>query len=129
MRIEEILSEKEIKKIQGVVDYNYRLQSDNTDGIGFTFNEVYILNPFVDEKALITVDPIEYYGESFITFLLENFKNVIDVSKIISIDYLQCEWCFDTYTKDEMEETNLGLVCETCIRAIRNRGEKTDDTI
>lgn len=35
-----------------------------------------------------------------------------------------CSWCGEIYDKTDLqEELNLGLLCDTCIRAIESRGE------
>lgn len=39
-------------------------------------------------------------------------------------DPVECWWCEDTFERDDLKETNLGLMCERCIEAIRSRGEK-----
>lgn len=37
--------------------------------------------------------------------------------------YVECSWCGNEYEEYELKETNLGLLCDSCIRAIASRGE------
>ena len=37
--------------------------------------------------------------------------------------YVKCSWCENEYEEYELKETNLGLLCDGCIRAIKSRGE------
>ena len=40
-------------------------------------------------------------------------------------DICECEWCHDNYEYRELKHTlDGGLICPTCISAIRSRGEK-----
>ena len=36
----------------------------------------------------------------------------------------ECWWCEETFEKEDMCNTNLGLMCSRCVDAIRSRGEK-----
>lgn len=35
-----------------------------------------------------------------------------------------CVWCSETFDRSEVHMTDIGLLCDTCITAIRSRGEK-----
>lgn len=37
--------------------------------------------------------------------------------------YVECSWCGNDYEEEELKETNLGFLCDDCIRAIASRGE------
>lgn len=44
--------------------------------------------------------------------------------KLLTDDEAICTWCGEIYDKSELEnEQNLGLLCDSCIRAIKSRGE------
>jgi formylmethanofuran dehydrogenase subunit E len=34
-----------------------------------------------------------------------------------------CEWCREPYEESELRTTDLGILCDRCINAIRSRGE------
>lgn len=36
----------------------------------------------------------------------------------------KCFWCENEFEDGELIETNLGLLCEDCIRALKSRGEE-----
>jgi len=40
-------------------------------------------------------------------------------------DLIECSWCGEDYTEapEELVSTDLGMLCDKCIRAIRSRGE------
>lgn len=43
---------------------------------------------------------------------------------LLTDDEAICSWCGEIYDKSELkEEENLGLLCDSCIRAIKSRGE------
>lgn len=42
-------------------------------------------------------------------------------------DMIKCEWCEEDYEEFDLVETNLGMLCEHCIRAIRSRGEEVTE--
>jgi len=35
-----------------------------------------------------------------------------------------CSWCNEEYEESELKQTSHGLLCHTCILAIKSRGEK-----
>lgn len=38
-----------------------------------------------------------------------------------------CSWCGETFDKADLhEELDLGLLCDSCVRAIKSRGEDLD---
>jgi hypothetical protein len=42
---------------------------------------------------------------------------------LLTDDEAVCAWCGEIIDKSDLSETKLGLVCDTCIRAIESRGE------
>lgn len=38
-------------------------------------------------------------------------------------DIRKCEWCNGEYYEGDLRRTDMGMLCETCIEAIRSRGE------
>lgn len=38
--------------------------------------------------------------------------------------YIECSCCGEDYEESELKETNLGFLCDKCIRAIVSRGEE-----
>ena len=34
-----------------------------------------------------------------------------------------CEWCNEEYEVSDLTKTDIGYLCDTCIRAITSRGE------
>lgn len=40
---------------------------------------------------------------------------------------IECEWCGERFAVDELHNTDLGMLCDHCIRAIRSRGEEVID--
>lgn len=34
-----------------------------------------------------------------------------------------CEWCHEEFEDSDLVETNLGFLCDSCLRAIASRGE------
>ena len=38
-------------------------------------------------------------------------------------DQGKCQWCGGEYDESDLIQTDLGMLCETCITAIRSRGE------
>ena len=38
-------------------------------------------------------------------------------------DVRSCDWCGGDYDKSDLRSTDLGMLCDTCIDAIRSRGE------
>jgi hypothetical protein len=44
---------------------------------------------------------------------------------LLTDDEAICSWCGEIYDKTDLqEELNLGLLCDSCIRAIESRGEE-----
>ena len=39
-------------------------------------------------------------------------------------EVVQCEWCCEPFYESELRTTDLGLLCDRCISAIRSRGEE-----
>lgn len=35
-----------------------------------------------------------------------------------------CDWCNNEFEECDLTETNFGLLCDCCIRAIQSRGEE-----
>ena len=42
---------------------------------------------------------------------------------MITEDLITCAWCKDNYDKSDLVKTDLGYLCDNCIRAIESRGE------
>lgn len=38
-------------------------------------------------------------------------------------DLITCAWCGDEYDKSDLVKTDLGYLCDNCVRAIESRGE------
>ena len=36
---------------------------------------------------------------------------------------VKCDWCGEAFEGSELQQTSIGMLCDTCIRAIRSRGE------
>lgn len=36
----------------------------------------------------------------------------------------ECSWCRETFDKSELHNTDIGVLCDQCLEAIRSRGEK-----
>ena len=35
----------------------------------------------------------------------------------------ECTWCKEEYEVSDLTQTDIGLLCDKCIRAIKSRGE------
>lgn len=35
-----------------------------------------------------------------------------------------CDWCEEDYPVDELQKTDVGMLCDRCIRAVKSRGEE-----
>lgn len=42
----------------------------------------------------------------------------------IGISFTTCEWCREEFDASELYSTDLGILCNTCIKAVRSRGEE-----
>lgn len=63
------LSTKYIARIKALAEkqYNDFINGEPIDNmVGFVFCDTLIINPFISENGMEDVDPIEYYGESFL---------------------------------------------------------------
>ena len=40
------------------------------------------------------------------------------------VDIVQCDWCKNEMDESEVRRTDLGMLCDQCITAIRSRGEE-----
>ncbi len=36
---------------------------------------------------------------------------------------VKCDWCGEEFEGPELQQTSIGMLCDTCIREIRSRGE------
>ena len=58
---------------------------------------------------------------------LHNYKAPMPVVSESTTDddekVYNCDWCYGEYDVSELVKTDLGMLCETCITAIRSRGE------
>jgi len=36
---------------------------------------------------------------------------------------VKCNWCGEEFEGPELQQTSIGMLCDTCIRAIKSRGE------
>lgn len=66
--------------------------------------------PYAIDRQYIT----KVLGDSGIT----DFSSYEDVEK--------CQWCSKWYVVSDLEHTGLGLLCDTCVRAINSRGEEVN---
>ena len=39
-------------------------------------------------------------------------------------EYRKCDWCSEEFDDSELTKTDLGMICDNCIAAIRSRGEE-----
>lgn len=57
----------------------------------------------------------------------KTWYNVHVVNKGVKImleeDLMLCAWCGDEYDKSDLVKTDLGYLCDNCVRAIESRGE------
>jgi hypothetical protein len=65
--------------------------------------------------------------------VLKREKTIIDVTPIEPNDGVDednpemlanCRWCCEVFDRTELHQTDLGLLCDNCITAIRSRGEQ-----
>ena len=57
--------------------------------------------------------------------VLRNEKTVFNVTPIERNDEeTVCAWCENDFEPDELRATDLGMLCDRCIAAIRSRGEQ-----
>ena len=52
----------------------------------------------------------------------QRFRKSMDDTK--ELDVCECGWCGEEFETSELIPTDLGMLCEHCIMAIRSRGEK-----
>lgn len=38
--------------------------------------------------------------------------------------WTDCDWCGENFPISELKRTDLGLLCDICIRAVQSRGEE-----
>lgn len=55
-----MMYEKELRELG---NYQMFISDINYDFISFEFNDVNIINPFMDENGINEVNPIKYYGK------------------------------------------------------------------
>ena len=37
---------------------------------------------------------------------------------------VKCDWCDEEFEGPELQQTSIGMLCDTCVRAIKSRGER-----
>lgn len=69
-KITDYLTEREVTILEKYCSMQYsaimRDGLDEEEIISFLWDGISIFNPFVDETARFEVDPVKYYGESFL---------------------------------------------------------------
>lgn len=70
MKIYDVLTKREVKLLKALINAQELLMAeidDYSDIIHFlNDDDCIITNPFLDESGSYEVDPVEYYGESFL---------------------------------------------------------------
>lgn len=70
----------------------------------------------VDEE---TLDEVMRHGSLYVETIkdmLRGEEGTLDIE-------VKCDWCEEEFEGPELQQTSIGMLCDTCIRAIKSRGE------
>jgi len=70
----------------------------------------------VDEEVLAEVMK---HGSMYV----DTIKDMMRMENDEYDDSIRCDWCEEEYELSELHRTSIGMLCDTCIRAIKSRGE------
>lgn len=90
---------------------------DKTDDalVSFSYNGVCIHNPFIDESGRFEVNPIKYYGVSFIKSI---FYNVLKVNEDVNVVNMSNEALIEAY---HLLKTNENLKAHEIVGDIESK--------
>lgn len=93
-------------------------QNDNENSnVGFEYDGVFIVNPFMDETGRKEVDPVEYYGEELLRLYGEQFCEEMEKVKESYINVLEKSYMTDWKKEldDFVDEESKRIVGEEAL--------------
>lgn len=121
-----------------ILDVYYELESRVVPATGYAHAYCRKINKLINAGELCTI-PDKYRNVYLPTLskmifkemsrryanVLRNEKTVINVTPIERNDEETiCSWCENDFDNDMLHSTDLGMLCDRCIAAIRSRGEQ-----